>query len=168
MGSGCAFLVYGWDLVGLDEGFSSCVLALGNSYGSCLRRIQTLSDRYSSKFQASDPSTKPRKRVLIASKLQAIIERKYLVPGRVESLIQFFDVPKADDIRLVHNGRSCGLNAFTWAPNFWLPTTKSAIRLLDFNYYSVDLDLGKCFSTSLCTNLCSGIRGLTLLPTKVN
>jgi hypothetical protein len=50
-----------------------------------------------------------------------------------------------DILRLVYNGRSCGLNNVTWAPNFWLPTAWSAIRLLDFNYYSVDLDLGEMF-----------------------
>jgi hypothetical protein len=67
------------------------------------------------------------------------------VPGRVESFIQFFDVPKADGIRLVYNGRSCGLNKTTWAPNFWLPNTRTALRVLDFNCYSVDMDLGEMF-----------------------
>jgi hypothetical protein len=77
--------------------------------------------------------------------LKAVINRGYLVHGRVESLIQFFEVPKADDIRLVYNGRSCGLNKATWAPNFWLPNARTALRSLDFNYYSVDMDLGEMF-----------------------
>jgi hypothetical protein len=67
------------------------------------------------------------------------------VSGHVNSLIQFFDVPKAKDIGLVYNGRSCGLNKMTWAPNFWLPTLCTALRFLDFNYYSADLDLGEMF-----------------------
>jgi hypothetical protein len=46
-----------------------------------------------------------------------------------------------DDIRVVYNGASCGLNNTVWAPNFWLPTTKSATRVLNFNYCGVDLDL---------------------------
>jgi hypothetical protein len=48
------------------------------------------------------------KRSMIGSKLKTIFDRGYLVSGSVKSLIQFFDVPKADDIRLVYNGRSCG------------------------------------------------------------
>jgi hypothetical protein len=96
---------------------------------------------------AKRPSVTPpiEKRLLIASKIKEIVDQGYLVKGPVKSLIQFFTVPKADDIRLVYNGRSCGLNQCTWAPNFWLPTTKTAIRLLDFNYNSVDLDLGEMF-----------------------
>jgi hypothetical protein len=85
------------------------------------------------------------KRLLIADKLKTIIQRGYLAPGAVKSLIQFFDIPKADDIRLVYNGRSCGLNKSTWAPNFWLPSMRSTAQLLDFNYYLVDLDLGEMF-----------------------
>jgi hypothetical protein len=50
------------------------------------------------------------KRLLIASKLNSIIQWRYLVQGPVKRLIQFFDVPKVDDIGLVYNGRSCGLN----------------------------------------------------------
>jgi hypothetical protein len=84
------------------------------------------------------------KRLLIAEKLHTIIARGYLTSGPVQSLIQFFDVPKADDICLVCNRRSCGLNKVTWAPNIWLPTSQSALRVLDYNYYSVDLDWGKC------------------------
>jgi hypothetical protein len=63
----------------------------------------------------------------------------------VKSLIQFFDVPKAGDIRLVYNGTSCGLNDALWCPNFWIPTAKSALRVLDYNYQSADLDLGEIF-----------------------
>jgi hypothetical protein len=85
------------------------------------------------------------KRKLIADKLRTIIDRGYLVPGHVQSLIHYFDVPKADDIRLVYNGRSCGLNQATWAPNFWLPSARSALRVLHYNYFSVDLDLGEMF-----------------------
>jgi hypothetical protein len=97
------------------------------------------------RFKRGTPTPSNEKRSLIAGKLRAIIERGYLVHGTVQSLIQFFDVPKADDVCIVYNGRSCGLNKSTWAPNFWLPTTHSALRLLDYNYYSVDMDLGKMF-----------------------
>jgi hypothetical protein len=90
--------------------------------------------------------------MLVADKLKTIIHWGYLVPVSVRSLIQFFDVLKADDIRLVYNGRSCGLNQSTWAPNFWLHSTSTALRLLDFNYYSVDLDGRDVFKLSFTSD----------------
>jgi hypothetical protein len=89
------------------------------------------------KCKKRTPTPSADKRGLISAKLQTIIDRGYLIHGRMESLIQFFDVPKADDIRLVYNGRSCDLNSVTWAPNFWLPSTRTALRTLDYNYYSI-------------------------------
>jgi hypothetical protein len=50
------------------------------------------------RFKKGTPTPSNEKRSLIAEKLRAIIERGYLVHGRVQSLIQFFDVPKADYI----------------------------------------------------------------------
>jgi hypothetical protein len=82
---------------------------------------------------------------LIAAKLQVILQRKYIAPGFVSSLTDSFDVPKDDVIRLVYNGSCCGLNAAIWVPNFWLPFSRSAIRVLDFGYYSVDMDIGEMF-----------------------
>eukprot|EP00978_Attheya_sp_CCMP212_P015776 scaffold40823_cov60-Attheya_sp.AAC.4 len=87
---------------------------------------------------------------LILPKLQKLLDRgyvKYLLddPHSVKSLIDYFHVPKADDIRLELNGTSCGLNAAVWTPNFWLPTSKTAINLLNYNYCSVDVDLGEMF-----------------------
>lgn len=81
----------------------------------------------------------------IIEKLATILRKGYIQPGYVKSLIDFFAVPKGGDIRLVYNGTSCRLNEATWAPNFWLPYPRTAIRLLDYGYYSVDIDLGKMF-----------------------
>lgn len=81
----------------------------------------------------------------ITKKLSTIFKRGYIKPGFVKSLIDFFAVPKGDDIRLVYNGTSCGLNEATWAPNFWLPYPRTALRLLDYGYYSVDVDLEEMF-----------------------
>jgi hypothetical protein len=61
---------------------------------------------------------------LIAAKLKTVIDRGYLVNGHVKSLIQYFDVPNADDIHIVYNGCTRGLNTIMWAPNFWLPTAQ--------------------------------------------
>jgi hypothetical protein len=82
---------------------------------------------------------------LVAEKLKAIVEKFYVQPGLVRCLTDYFDVPKGDDIRMVYNGSSCGVNQATWAPSFWLPFPRSAVRLLDYNYYSVDMDLGEMF-----------------------
>jgi hypothetical protein len=35
----------------------------------------------------------------------------------VESLMEYFDVPKVEDIRLVYNGTGCGSNIRIWAPH---------------------------------------------------
>jgi hypothetical protein len=88
---------------------------------------------------------KPEIAALMADKLLTIIERGYVAPGKIVSFSDFFEVEKGLDIRLVYNGTSCGLNEVVFAPNFWLPKAKSASRLLDFGYHSVDIDLGEMF-----------------------
>ena len=61
-------------------------------------------------------------------------------------MTDYFAVPKGDnDIRMVYNGTSCGLNKSLWAPNFWLPTSESALRLLTTDSYCGDMDLGEMF-----------------------
>ena len=84
----------------------------------------------------------------ILSKLNKSLSRGYLIPERfskINNLIDFFAVPKAEDIRMVQNGSSCGLNKAVWASNFWLPNASSMTRVLGFNYKAVDLDLGEMF-----------------------
>ena len=46
---------------------------------------------------------------------------------------------------MVFNGACGGLNDVLWAPNCWLPSAKSATRVLNFEYLSVDLDMGEIF-----------------------
>ena len=91
----------------------------------------------------------PLKKELIRDKLQKILDRRYVVApvtvGFIRSLMEFFDVRKDDDIRLVYNGTSCGLNDALWAPNFWLPTPATAARSLGYGYYMADIDLGEMF-----------------------
>jgi hypothetical protein len=96
-------------------------------------------------FKRRSGKPKPEKVLMIAEKFQSVLDKQYIEPGKVVSLIQFFDVPKAGDIRLVYNGTSCGLNDSLWCPNFWIPTSKTALRSLDFGYLSADLDLGEMF-----------------------
>jgi hypothetical protein len=79
------------------------------------------------------------------------VDKKLMTPWEgnmnsfVESLMEYFDVPKADDIRLVYNGTSCGLNIRAWAPNFCLPVPRSATNVLNFGYCSVNIELGDFF-----------------------
>jgi hypothetical protein len=80
----------------------------------------------------------------------------------VSSLIQFFDVPKAGDTSLVYNGTGCGLNDTLWFPNFWISTAKSALRVLDYNYFSADLDLGEMFLNFPLHNLLQPYSGVDL------
>jgi hypothetical protein len=91
----------------------------------------------------------PEKKHLILAKLKKILDRGYVVtPDSVDfikSLMDFFDVEKDSDIRLVYNGTSCGLNEALWAPNFFLPTPATAARTLGYGYYMVDIDLGEMF-----------------------
>ena len=91
------------------------------------------------------PSSKNHPKIL--AKIVKSIKRNYLKPAtsKVKNLIDYFAVPKADDIRLVLNGSSCGLNEAVWASNFWLPTASTMIRQLGFNYKFVDIDLGEMF-----------------------
>ena len=84
----------------------------------------------------------------IVEKVVKSISRNYLIlieSKQAKNLIDYFAVPKAHDIRLVLNGSSCGLNSAVWAPNFWLPTSSSMTRVLNYNYKSVDIDLGELF-----------------------
>jgi hypothetical protein len=103
---------------------------------------------------------------LYIPKLKSIIERGYVSTGHVCSLADYFDVPKADDIRLVYNGTSCGLNEALWAPNFWLPTPRSALRVLGYNYYSVDQDLSDMFLSFPLHPKLQPYSGIDLTPFK--
>jgi hypothetical protein len=85
------------------------------------------------------------KLTLIASKIGLVRKRGYIKPGPIQSLTDFFDVPKGEDIRMVYNGTSSGLNDALWAPSFFLPTASSAGRLLTYSSFCVDLDLGEMF-----------------------
>ena len=88
----------------------------------------------------------PEKFDLVWSKLEQVRTRGYIAPGPVISLTDYFDVPKGEsDIRMVYNGTSCGLNALLWAPNFWLPSSSAALRVLSFYSFCVDMDLGEMF-----------------------
>jgi hypothetical protein len=85
-------------------------------------------------YQARAHQTKSDVYRLLLPKIQKIIDRGYVQFGRtqnfVKSYIDYFIVPKADDVRPVYNGTSSGFNAAVWAPNFLAP--HSQIRNMGF------------------------------------
>jgi hypothetical protein len=135
-------------------------------------------------LQAEPPSYKehasrPKQEAfdLLIPKFKAILDRGYVMSNQnsaelselesfIESYIDYFGVPKADDIRVVYNGASCGLNEKVWAPNFWLPMAKSATRVLNFNYCGVDIDLGEFFLNFPLPLLFRRFSGIDLTPFK--
>jgi hypothetical protein len=105
---------------------------------------------------------------LLAPKFLTILERRYvLVPDEenpIKSLVAYFHVPKAKDIRPVYNGKECGINDALWAPGFWLPIGRSAVRVLDFEYHSVDIDLGEFFLNFPYPEILRLLSGIDLTP----
>lgn len=84
--------------------------------------------------------------VMVAAKLEAMVTRSYLEPGFVSNTLHFFAVPKGDDdIRVVFDGTSSGLNETLWAPNFFLPSARSASMTLSFATWMSDMDFGEMF-----------------------
>ena len=79
-------------------------------------------------------------------KLKKVIARGYLNTGFVQSLTNYFSVPKGlEDIRLVYDGTKSKLNASVWAPNFFLLSIDSLLMYCTPNTYFADLDLGEMF-----------------------
>jgi hypothetical protein len=88
----------------------------------------------------------PAQRTMVAAKLETMINRNYLEPGHVANTVHFFAVPKGDaDIRMVFDGTSSGLNDTLFAPNFWLPSAKSAANVMGFGTWMADMDFGEMF-----------------------
>ena len=78
-------------------------------------------------------------------------------------------MPKGEDnIRLVFNGTSCGLNESTWSSKFWLPMSNTLTRLLSYDYQVVDLDLGEMFLNFPIHRSLDRVVGIDLTPFKRN
>jgi len=61
-------------------------------------------------------------RSMVRAKLHTVWHRRYVTPGRVESLTSYFSAPKGDtDGRLVNDASKSGLNSHLWSPSFHLP-----------------------------------------------
>ena len=85
-------------------------------------------------------------RLLFNEKLLRLLETGYIESGYIRWDVHFFSVPKEDnDIRLVFNGTSNGLNELAWAPSFFLPTSESLARLIQVHPFQADLDVREMF-----------------------
>ena len=101
-----------------------------------------LPNRRRQKGISLDSAQKP----LVAAKLEGMRSRDYLEIGHVTNTVHYFAVPKGDDdIRVVFDGTSSGLNETLWAPNFFLPSAKSAAMVMDFSTWMSDMDFGEMF-----------------------
>jgi hypothetical protein len=64
----------------------------------------------------------------------------------VRLLTDFFSVPKGlDDIRLVYNGTSSGLNDVLWVPSFPMPMGNMLLWAMFPHFWMDDTDLGEFF-----------------------
>jgi hypothetical protein len=89
-----------------------------------------------------DPDTLEK----MIKKISKVRKRKYISPGHVWSLTDFFSVPKGSrDIRMVYNGTSSGLNDVLWVPSFPLPTVETLLRSVHPGTWMADTDIGEMF-----------------------
>ena len=101
--------------------------------------------------KCQDKQTAPKdKRTLdlVREKLSDVRKKGYISKEKikVKSVTSFFDVPKGnEDIRMVYNATSSGLNEAVWAPWFALPTVETHLRGVVPGTYMVDCDLGEMF-----------------------
>ncbi len=97
----------------------------------------------------------PAKHELMRSKVVQVWKRGYIPPGKVIGGTHYFCMDKGlDDIRMVYNGTSCGLNEVLWATRFGPPTIKQMLHALLLGYFQCDLDVGEQFlNYPLHTNL---------------
>lgn len=82
----------------------------------------------------------------VVEKISNVRSKGYIQKGYVKSLTSFFAVPKSDDdIRMVYNGTSSGLNDAVWASWFALPTVDTHLRSTLPNTFMCDIDLSEMF-----------------------
>jgi hypothetical protein len=79
-------------------------------------------------------------------KLEKLLRRRYVVPGKFVLAVPRFPVPKgADDIRVVWDLAKNGLNKEMFTPSFFLPTMATYLRRLQTGSYCGDFDIGEQF-----------------------
>lgn len=104
-------------------------------------------------YKRAQQSMDPNIARQLAEKISDNRMKNYISPsGVTTSDIDHFAVPKVvdddgvvQDIRVVYNGTSCGLNQKLYAPNFWMPNIGTPLRALSFGYWRCDFDMGEFF-----------------------
>ena len=92
-------------------------------------------------------------------KVDKVRKRLYIEPGTVLSITQIFYFWKVlNDIWMVYNSTSCGLNLDLWAPHFGLPIFQHTICALLPVYSQCNMDVGEM---SLNFNLHPDLRPFT-------
>ena len=81
---------------------------------------------------------------LMRKKVVQVRKCGFVSAGPVISGTHYFLVPKGlDNIRMVYNGTSCGLNDVLWASCFGLPAVKQTLRALLPGYLQCNLGIGE-------------------------
>jgi hypothetical protein len=113
--------------------------------------------------QKYEPDPEPARKEKIRLKLLKVLARRYFEYGNVASLTQFFVFAKCDeDIMMVYNGTSSGLNAHLWCPWFALATINTMLRALEPGTFMGDLDVGEMFLNFMFEIRCSYLAGVDL------
>jgi hypothetical protein len=99
----------------------------------------------------------PRIKKQVAKKLSKFVQRGYLAPGTIQSLINYFPVAKReDDVRMMFDRSNPGLKSAIWAPSFTLPMVDSLLPKLDVGTWQANIDVSEMFYNYL-TQLSSPI-----------
>ena len=107
----------------------------------------------------------PTQMHLVASKVDGMLQRRYLEEGFVRSNVNYFTVPKGEeDVRVVFDGTSSGLNEALWAPNFFLPSARAAALLITFSTWLADVDFGEMFHNFFVSNRIRKFSGVDVSP----
>ena len=115
--------------------------------------------------QARRPT--PEKAAQLGPKIDKVRLQKCILPSKVSNLTDSFGAPKGDeDIRVVYNGASSGLNEALWAPAFFLPNDDSAAQLLMSYSFIVDAGFGEIFLNFSTDPAVQPYTGLDLLAVR--
>jgi len=99
----------------------------------------------------------------IRNKLEDVRQKRYIDSGQVDSVTSFFSVPKGEeDIRMVYNATSSGLNDAVWCPWFALPTVETHLRAVEEGTFMADCDVGEMFLNFLLHDKIRKLAGVDL------
>jgi len=101
----------------------------------------------------AQPNMADNAKAVLKNKIIKMWKKKYLdvPPTKLKSAIKYFAVPKGiidnvvQDWRVVYHAGANGLNDSIWAPNFFLPSVDSLLRIVDESSFMEDRDVGEMF-----------------------